>query len=877
MKIKRVASRGEILVVGGSCLTRISALKTYIPSKLFAGSNLPEVDVRVGDEKKAVREDVSLALSSAGYLPGKPTFRIRSGTGVFVPLDSSFIEPDDVKPIVTRIEYYDKKLYGFYISSCNMNENLELPDEYNYLLNEVLNRKFVEPYPVSEITVFPFRYNNQDRKECARWLFYLKSKKNFEDRYVKGHPFYVYLETSNAFPRFSIFYLIRQESSQEKSLCCRGLIKGNVSAVPCAFYGVYAVDVQAILMGKYLIKGNIHNTLTSRSCAASTKDKRRKYRVSFVKVFVDDKDDSWSPVVLGYEIRNTKMISLNLDNVIDKVLPSIEEIFKVNSPLDLEYEYRILSLNTLLTNVLRHYLSHDLVIVHYMTALGFTKINRYIDLLLLINDLFKEGPVVNMMTDRDKDKFVDDLVDKISYFEEELEEPWVLVLRYILTAAREGKLEKYRVFKKIDQEKEKDHWHKIKNRLKKILEKYETNGYWYLGAILDILFHSYNHHLVRTISSRWSVSPDKFIEYYFETDTNKVNVLEKDSGGIGILKTAFEFWENSKNKTETAKDLVLTLGKCLVGTPEDLLHFALVKDDTRELLFRIKDKDEVSVRKGIKTTLERLNIVVTPEEFEEAVKLWRSIYEEAERLTRMLRGFDPEDLLKEVHELRYELEQKIRRFPELSELIAYAVTKIKYYPTLRKLLVALLRANVPQNSDEYQRVKELYKNDKGDYIENFVKDINNLFEIIVKENKRKNEEKGYTTDTSNKILTLRKINECLKARRGNNDDTCRSIIHLLKLMGRALHGILMRISLLSCNGACGMCYVNTKSCSRFGASFVQARTLDRRVLKIVASELVKKAGRELKPVDYYKQSEGVDPVVEVSGKPFSLGAPDVSR
>ena len=65
-----------------------------------------------------------------------------------------------------------------------------------------------------------------------------------------------------------------------------------------------------------------------------------------------------------------------------------------------------------------------------------------------------------------------------------------------------------------------------------------------------------------------------------------------------------------------------------------------------------------------------------------------------------------------------------------------------------------------------------------------------------------------------------------------------------------------------------MCYVNAKSCSRFGAPFIQARTLDRRVLKVIASEVVKELGEEVG--DYYDLNKSVDVVVELGDKAYSL-------
>jgi len=87
------------------------------------------------------------------------------------------------------------------------------------------------------------------------------------------------------------------------------------------------------------------------------------------------------------------------------------------------------------------------------------------------------------------------------------------------------------------------------------------------------------------------------------------------------------------------------------------------------------------------------------------------------------------------------------------------------------------------------------------------------------------------------------------------------------LLRKVITSVLTHLALLSCNGACGMCYVNSRSCGRFGAPFIQARTLDRRLLKILASMIIEKVGKA--PDGELAYSNGA--IVEFRGKTYSLG------
>jgi len=85
---------------GRFVLQRLEILRRYIPENLFAEAKLPQIRIyreRIYREGKRdfITEDPSLVISAAGYLPGKPTYRER--TGLFIPLRSPPSLSEDVE------------------------------------------------------------------------------------------------------------------------------------------------------------------------------------------------------------------------------------------------------------------------------------------------------------------------------------------------------------------------------------------------------------------------------------------------------------------------------------------------------------------------------------------------------------------------------------------------------------------------------------------------------------------------------------------------------------------------------------------------------------------------------------------------------------
>jgi hypothetical protein len=812
----------------------IDRLKEFIPEKLFAESTLPEVTIFLrepnGKRIKLDIENVSLSISSAGYLPGKPTYR--PGKGVIVPLQV----PWNMDPVATDVsQNYIHEVYQFVQDIRDV-----LPEEYSALLSSLgLGQVRVSPKILTGIILDEYEC---EKGEGIRWGFFGKKRHNILFEKIKSHTFYLYRDKSISFPRHFVDRPVERLTDQ-KQLCFNN-IKSKQYNIIKLYKGIYAVDVNASLKGKLKFKDDVTNQdksdssiIIKRSKCLKDEDlkkvlkdedlkKVRSYYQYFVKIFVDKN----KPITIGYEIKSTKMLEIDvseLSSLVNFGLGCFAE--------DLASRYRCWSLNTAYVNGLRHLLSHDLVLDYYFSQLGYVKIEKLINLIILLNDFYyQENEILSNVIQQlqnsndggDKNKkFAELLRSRIRSLtphcnSDVQKDPRGRLVYYFLSESKGAKLEVYRwCYKETDEV-----WGKIFDRLNSLIEK------WYKKYKFDIIKHTYSHHIIKVLSLRYSVPPDKFLERYTEWESEmKVAIIENESGGVGILPQ----FANRGKTPEMVEDLILSFGKCPVGTPEDLLHFALANID------EWKNKDISVILQNI---IEKLNIIITQEEFEETKKLWNSILDEAKNIVKLVGRSSEDDallLLRDIHRLRWELENKIKRFPEFDELLVYVVAHLNSSTLLREVVKKLLDISLDNNTKRI--LAEIYAK-QTKFIDEFLNDIQFILAL----------------GKSNSGV----VDKCVFRK---DDEQCETVVSSIKRLRRVLRGLLMRLALLSCNSACGMCYVNNESCSRYSAPFIQAKTLDRRVAKIIASEFVKRYP-EVK--DYCDVKDGV--VVEVGGRKYGV-------
>jgi len=820
---------------------RIDRLKKFIPEKLFAESNLPEVRIflrELNRKHKLDVENVSLSISSAGYLPGKPTYR--PGKGVIVPLQV----PWNMDAVVTDAsQSYDLKGYPVVEDVRDV-----LPEEYSALLSSLgLKRVRVSPKILIGITLDEYEC---EKGEGIRWGFFGRKKHNIllENINNYSYEFYLYKDKSISFARYFVDRPVARFSDENQQ--CFNHIKLKQYDVVNIYKGIYAIDVNALLTGKFKFK---HDDTNQDNNDSSNRKKRskiipikkskclkdddlkkaRNYYQYFVKIFADKKPitKEYEPITVGYEIISTKMLEIDVAE-----LSSLVNFKPGCFDEDLAAKYRCWSLNTSYVNGLRHLLSHDLVLNYYFSQLGYAKIEKLINLIILLNDFYyQENEILSNIIQQlqnsndggDKNKrFAELLRSRIRSLtphcnSDVQKDRRGRLVYYFLSESKGAKLEVYRWWCKGETD---EIWGKIFNRLNNLIEK------WYKKYMIDIIKHTYSHHIIKVLSLRYSVPPDKFLERYTEWESEmKVAIIENESGGVGILPQ----FVNREKTPEMVEDLILSFGKCLVGTPEDLLHFALANID------EWKNKDISVILQNI---IEKLNIIITPEEFEETKKLWNSILDEAKNIVKLVGRSSEDDalsLLRDIHRLRWELENKIKRFPEFDELLVYVVAHLNSSTLLREVVKKLLYISLDNNTKRI--LAEIYAK-QTKFIDEFLNDIQFILAL----------------GKSNSGV----VNECVFRK---DDEQCETVVSSIKRLRRVLRGLLMRLALLSCNSACGMCYVNNESCSRYSAPFIQARALDRRVAKIIASEFVKRYP-EVK--DYCNVKDGV--VVEVGGRKYGV-------
>jgi len=840
-------------------LKNLKVLRYYVPDKLFAESNLPQVRIflspiqngceasRTNYRTKLASEDASLVFSSAGYLPGKPTYRTKYS--VIIPLnnDNIYIKHKD---LVTKIDnYYQGKvrLLSRSLKSDTSIIMISLPDELVYVADYMLGAKQVRLYSDVE-SIHVIRPTNVIRLkdnviECYNCVFLPRdTKAHIPVRRLFGgvDKFHVYFPSSNSYSRHFIYLELRSNNPID-IFDINDLGELRIFDNIFAHNLVYAVDVDAKIHGPYCSPVDQQcktvRVQYQHFCVSlphiSKKIKTRK--LQFVKVFIDDKVEGNKvlPVAIGYSISNTFLLEFNANSKFNETLLAICQSVEqhIKDRMTLNQLYRKLSINTSIINFIKHILSYDLLISYYFSKLNLVRIDQFIKYIFLVNDILSQGLTATITAQPDVSNVVNKILESLRSGLDNLRTDKVQMLRYLVFTTREGGLGFFTDDKEPEDEIREYSLNEIHKRLYNVLERQKQvskktikrkDGDWRCGVLLDSIRHTYGHHLIKVISQSTNIDSTKLIESYIESYVERewvsVSVIERERGGLGILQGAIDGYK--RDVYRAYRDLILSFGKCLVGTPEDVLHFILADPNFRNRLCEAEPRELARVIEEF--VRDRMELLLLPEELTETVRLWHSIRMEAQRLVELLpqeklrNAIRPDcALLKEIHEGRYQLEKTIYRFPELDELIVYLLLNMQKGQVLHSLVKELLERSL-HVAGRSSQLRQIYDN-KDNYIELFLDEVKSVL---------KN-----GCGTSGAVPRI-----CASMRKGKYPKYVKDAI---KALGRIMRGMLLRLTLLTCNSACGHCYVNTRSCSRFSAPFIQARTLDRRVAKIVASEFVK--------------------------------------
>jgi len=818
-------------------LKNLKVLRYYVPDKLFAESNLPQVriflsPIQNGCEAsrtnyKLASEDASLVFSSAGYLPGKPTYRTKYS--VIIPLnnDNIYIKHRD---LVTKIDnYYQGKVR--LLSSM-----ISLPDELVYVADYILGIRQVKLYSdVESINVI----RPMSGAECYNCVFLPRdTKAHIPIRRLLGgiDYFHAYLPSSNSYSRHFIYLELRSNNPIDVfDINDLGELRifDNIFALNL----VYAVDVDAKIRGPYCSpKAQQCKTVRAqfqRFCVTLPNifKKIKTRKLQFVKVFIDDKVEGNKviPVAIGYRISNTFLLEFNVNSKFNETLLAIYQSVEqsIKDRMTLNQLYRKLSINTSIINFIKHILSYDLVISYYFSKLNLVRIDQFIKYIFLVSDVFSQGLTTTITAQPDVSNVVNKILDGLRSGLDNLRTDKVQILRYLAFTTRDGELGFLTDDKEPEDKIREYSLNEIHKRLYNVLERQKQvskkiikgkDGDWRCGVLLDSIRHTYGHHLIKVISQSANIDSTKLIESYVEREWVSVSVIERERGGLGILQSSIDGYK--RDVYRAYRDLILSFGKCLVGTPDDVLHYILADPNFRNRLCEAEPREIAKVIEEF--VRDRMELLLLPEELTETVRLWHSIRMEAQRLVELL----PQEklhnairldcaLLKEIHESRYQLEKTIYRFPELDELIVFLLLNMQKGQVLRSIVEELLERSL-HVAGKSSQLRQIYDN-KDNYIELFLEDVKSVLK--------------------NGCGTRGAVPRICASRR--KDEYPEYVEYAIKALGRIMRGMLLRLALLTCSSACGHCYVNTRSCSRYSAPFIQARTLDRRVAKIVASAFVK--------------------------------------
>jgi hypothetical protein len=713
---------------------------------------------------------------------------------------------------------------------------ISLPDELVYVADYILGIRQVKLYSdVESINVI----RPMSGAECYNCVFLPRdTKAHIPIRRLLGgiDYFHAYLPSSNSYSRHFIYLELRSNNPIDVfDINDLGELRifDNIFALNL----VYAVDVDAKIRGPYCSpKAQQCKTVRAqfqRFCVTLPNifKKIKTRKLQFVKVFIDDKVEGNKviPVAIGYRISNTFLLEFNVNSKFNETLLAIYQSVEqsIKDRMTLNQLYRKLSINTSIINFIKHILSYDLVISYYFSKLNLVRIDQFIKYIFLVSDVFSQGLTTTITAQPDVSNVVNKILDGLRSGLDNLRTDKVQILRYLAFTTRDGELGFLTDDKEPEDKIREYSLNEIHKRLYNVLERQKQvskkiikgkDGDWRCGVLLDSIRHTYGHHLIKVISQSANIDSTKLIESYVEREWVSVSVIERERGGLGILQSSIDGYK--RDVYRAYRDLILSFGKCLVGTPDDVLHYILADPNFRNRLCEAEPREIAKVIEEF--VRDRMELLLLPEELTETVRLWHSIRMEAQRLVELL----PQEklhnairldcaLLKEIHESRYQLEKTIYRFPELDELIVFLLLNMQKGQVLRSIVEELLERSL-HVAGKSSQLRQIYDN-KDNYIELFLEDVKSVLK--------------------NGCGTRGAVPRICASRR--KDEYPEYVEYAIKALGRIMRGMLLRLALLTCSSACGHCYVNTRSCSRYSAPFIQARTLDRRVAKIVASAFVK--------------------------------------
>jgi len=815
-------------------------LKSYIPPALFIETNLPATRVEIWDDGRVEESDIEetpLVLSM--YIPGKPLFRVEDLRGAIIPIKR---RSQKVCSVVS--DYYEFEELAADQNTITSALRAHLPDELTYFLDK-LGRSLdaVDIKLIDKVKPRPFycvcESDGCRRPRCYHWLSWLDGgmfsillDKGGIDYYLSKRvsSLRIVRKESNAYGRYCILGISRGEdvlnrgelSKLKDKLQSLGFSSAELTIASNLVKALYAIDYKVKVSRLKIVD---KSQLKGITCIDTSPDGSNMEGVKLIRgdVIAGVKIpclsyDMFSPALIGYEIRSTVRLSLDnsafLKKFINEILKDYKKAYEdlprscdpdERSSIDVNNLYIALTLNETVIDVIRFYLTSDLFIVSEALNKRID-MEKFIDMAFSYIDLHygdKISDIIYRHSGSCKD-FVENFVNMLQSFADKLkdEDPSVLVLKHILFGIRVGTI--------ISRDRIDEFKHFLANEVKdRLVNVLCSEGDWRVNVLRDVLRHTLSHHLMRIISETSGVRIDYLGEIYDVAPAKfgrNIEVFESASGGIGAIETVVNSWLSSDSKL--VEDLILRLGECLVGTPEDVVYLALLP--------KISKGMRIDFRKFDDSLINELNILITPEENSEISKVYNALIEEAKRIASLV-NIDYGQLLSEVVRLRCECERTAKRFCTIDEILVFALMNLKRFRGVETLLTTLI-----------QKYLKTYRTSGGENVYEVVRKLLNIGDDTAKLAQLILEE---LTDMSQGRTT--KLYEVYR----EESNYKKWIATLITDIGRLFRASIVKLILKSCEGACSFCYLNTHSC-RFSAAWIQKNVLNRRLSKLYATWLV---------------------------------------
>jgi hypothetical protein len=775
-------------------IDELEVLKKYIPSKLFAETSLPEVCIRAG-RKRYEHEDVENVIASC--VPGRVTFRWdRSGN--IIPLRTD-------------------NVYGVYVDITNRisGGNLEgtegvvdqIPDEWRHYIHK--RTKIVRP---STINVYRYSNNKEEiiwririghplemhRIESIKKKVFIVDKSTTAYPIVKNVPIGALPSEEHEINEYSPFVKFTNLSE-------RNVLRFVYSVV---FRGVTRVVESP---PSYLPKLN-------------EVSERAKARVDVTHVgipaSVGVSGGTPEPLLYGYYIKNTNILKINLpehvEKFINEFLEKVENCLQAedSSSISLKQHFIRILFNDILYNISLNVLINNPSLINKLRNPYFSDILEYyltFSQIFLLLKLFNGGNLEELLQNF-KCEIGQAISDSISLDSKGAKGDKAFLLKFVKGLL---KIPLRRIVRENDTIKAND----VVNYCDSILEKCINRAN--IKRILKfVILHTISHGLIRNslievggvgghllqeggLRSPWEYSRPGFEAYIFELS----------DGGLGVVKS---FMENAERDPQGALySFIRAFGHCIIGVPEDLIYYAFLKAKA----LREKSSFERDFEKYLDQAIDELGVLVLREEREEAKKLFFNIAQE--------HGGKGLEYLMEVLDARFDFENEFLRTPTPEELTLYIMQRIDRLSSVKEYLIKALKAycerpSFKQQFDDIKREYIIFRQvSENDWVESFLNDISNLLKL----------------NKESEIL----IKFIYNARNKDEKEERRELVRrLAEEISNIILSSFSRYFLLTCNSACGWCYVNTRSCEEVQDPLLQVHTLNRKLLNLYVAWIIRR-------------------------------------